>query len=88
MPTEGVRLFGIRHHGPGSAHSLVHALSYAPDAVLIEGPPDANELAAAGVERGARAAGGAARVCARSRQQSRAVSVRAVFPNGRRSSSR
>jgi hypothetical protein len=45
MPLEGVRLFGIRHHGPGSARSLVHALAtYDPDAVLIEGPPDANEL--------------------------------------------
>ena len=42
---EGVRLFGIRHHGPGSARSLVHALvAYDPDAVLIEGPPDANDL--------------------------------------------
>jgi len=40
-----VHLFGIRHHGPGSARSLVHALeSVRPDIVLIEGPPDANEL--------------------------------------------
>ena len=45
MASEGVRLFGVRHHGPGSARSLVHALeAYAPQAVLIEGPPDANEL--------------------------------------------
>jgi hypothetical protein len=45
MPLEGVRLFGIRHHGPGSARSLLHALAaYDPDAVLIEGPPDANDL--------------------------------------------
>jgi len=45
MPPEGVRLFGVRHHGPGSARSLVHALaSFDPDAVLIEGPPDANDL--------------------------------------------
>ena len=45
MSLEGVRLFGVRHHGPGSARSLVHALStYDPDAVLIEGPPDASEL--------------------------------------------
>jgi hypothetical protein len=43
--TDGVRLFGVRHHGPGSARSLVHALeAYAPQAILIEGPPDANEL--------------------------------------------
>ena len=40
-----VHLFGIRHHGPGSARSLVHALEQVrPDVVLIEGPPDANEL--------------------------------------------
>ncbi|MEM9703881.1 MAG: DUF5682 family protein, partial [Planctomycetota bacterium] len=40
-----VRLFGIRHHGPGCARALAGALSeYQPDAVLIEGPPDANEL--------------------------------------------
>ena len=42
---DGVRLFGVRHHGPGSARSLVHALeAYQPQAVLIEGPPDANDL--------------------------------------------
>lgn len=41
----GIHLFGIRHHGPGSARSLVHALeALQPDIVLIEGPPDANEL--------------------------------------------
>src|SRR5262245_42734095 len=40
-----VHLFGIRHHGPGSARSLVHALNTVrPDALLIEGPPDADEL--------------------------------------------
>jgi Family of unknown function (DUF5682) len=40
-----VHLFGIRHHGPGSARSLVHALeSVEPDIILIEGPPDANQL--------------------------------------------
>ena len=44
MP-EGVHLFGIRHHGPGSARSLEHALeTLQPDCVLIEGPPDADEL--------------------------------------------
>ena len=33
-----VEVFGIRHHGPGSARSLVAALqAYQPDAVLIEG---------------------------------------------------
>jgi hypothetical protein len=40
-----LHLFGIRHHGPGSARSLMHALeSVQPDIILIEGPPDANEL--------------------------------------------
>jgi hypothetical protein len=44
MP-EGVHLFGIRHHGPGSARSLEQALkTLQPDCVLIEGPPDADEL--------------------------------------------
>lgn len=43
--TEGVHLFGIRHHGPGSARSLARALAkLKPDIVLIEGPPDANDL--------------------------------------------
>ena len=40
-----VEVFGIRHHGPGSARSLVAALmDYRPDAVLIEGPADADPL--------------------------------------------
>ena len=40
-----VSLFGVRHHGPGSARSLERALeALAPDIVLIEGPPDANDL--------------------------------------------
>lgn len=39
-----VSLFGIRHHGPGCARSLAAALTtLAPDIVLIEGPPDAQE---------------------------------------------
>lgn len=39
------RVFGIRHHGPGSARSLRHALEeFAPDAILIEGPADADPL--------------------------------------------
>lgn len=38
-------IFGIRHHGPGSAASLEKALrEYEPDIVLIEGPPEANSL--------------------------------------------
>jgi hypothetical protein len=40
-----VHLFGIRHHGPGSAASLVAALdTLSPAAVLIEGPSDADAL--------------------------------------------
>ncbi len=36
-------IFGIRHHGPGSARALTQALAeHQPDIVLIEGPPDAN----------------------------------------------
>ncbi len=50
-----VRVYGIRHHGPGSARSVLRALeSFRPEAVLIEGPPDADALlplaAAAGME--------------------------------------
>jgi hypothetical protein len=40
-----VHLFGIRHHGPGSARRLVEALdALQPVAVLIEGPADASDL--------------------------------------------
>lgn len=40
-------IFGIRHHGPGSARSLRAALeALQPDALLIEGPPEASELIA------------------------------------------
>src|SRR5688500_7495691 len=37
-----IHIFGIRHHGPGSARSLRQALeSLSPDCVLVEGPPEA-----------------------------------------------
>ena len=40
-----ISLFGIRHHGPGSAWRLVEALdALKPAAVLIEGPADASDL--------------------------------------------
>jgi Family of unknown function (DUF5682) len=40
-----IRLFGVRHHGPGSARSLRDALAeLGPDVVLIEGPPEADGL--------------------------------------------
>lgn len=38
-------IFGIRHHGPGSARSLRQALeSLKPGAILVEGPPEADEV--------------------------------------------
>ena len=43
--TSSIHLFGIRHHGPGSARSLLESLyGLAPDIVLVEGPPDGNEI--------------------------------------------
>lgn len=40
-----LHIFGIRHHGPGSARSLRDALeALQPDAILVEGPPDANKM--------------------------------------------
>jgi Family of unknown function (DUF5682) len=42
-----VSVFGIRHHGPGSARSVVAALDrLQPDLVCIEGPPEAEEILA------------------------------------------
>lgn len=41
MPATDLRLFGIRHHGPGSAASLVAALhAFRPAIVLLECPAD------------------------------------------------
>ncbi len=40
-----VTLLGIRHHGPGSARAVWAALAdLRPDVVLVEGPPEADEL--------------------------------------------
>lgn len=40
-----LRLFGIRHHGPGCARSLRAAFdAWAPTRVLVEGPPEADAL--------------------------------------------
>ncbi|MDJ0798985.1 MAG: DUF5682 family protein [Calothrix sp. MO_167.B12] len=40
-----VHIFGIRHHGPGSARSLRQALEQLqPDTILVEGPPDAEAV--------------------------------------------
>ena len=42
-----VHVLGIRHHGPGSAASLLLALQgLEPDIVLIEGPPEGDGVAA------------------------------------------
>ena len=44
---EGTHILGIRHHGPGSARGVVGALeAIRPQAVLVEGPPDADALLA------------------------------------------
>jgi len=53
--TNAIHLLGIRHHGPGSARSVVRALAHIhPDAILVEGPPDGDALlplaASAGME--------------------------------------
>jgi len=41
MSSPALHFFGIRHHGPGCARSLLHALEQLqPDSVLIEGPPE------------------------------------------------
>jgi hypothetical protein len=38
-------IFGIRHHGPGSAAALRQALAdLKPDIILVEGPPDGDEM--------------------------------------------
>jgi hypothetical protein len=42
---DSIHVFGIRHHGPGSARSLIAALTaLEPDCILVEGPPDAQEV--------------------------------------------
>ena len=46
-------LFGIRHHGPGCARSLVRAFeALKPDCVLVEGPPEADGLVGAVLQAG------------------------------------
>jgi len=40
-----IKILGIRHHGPGSARSVVSSLTnFSPDCILIEGPPDGDHL--------------------------------------------
>lgn len=44
---DGPLLLGVRHHGPGSARAVHAALTqYEPKALLVEGPPEADELVA------------------------------------------
>ena len=39
------QIFGIRHHGPGSARSLLRALQeWQPDCLLVEGPPEGEDV--------------------------------------------
>ncbi|XKK36883.1 DUF5682 family protein [Nocardiopsis sp. ARC36] len=47
LDTSGLHVLGVRHHGPGSARAVRAALEeIKPDAVLIEGPPEADALTA------------------------------------------
>ncbi|MBT7164182.1 MAG: hypothetical protein HN904_15480 [Victivallales bacterium] len=48
-----VQIYGIRHHGPGSARSLVQELTaFQPDCLLVEGPPEAESCVALALEPG------------------------------------
>ncbi|MDH6704501.1 hypothetical protein P3T27_001204 [Kitasatospora sp. MAA19] len=50
--TSDVALLGIRHHGPGSARAVAAALeAWQPDAVLIEGPPEADGIVRLAAEK-------------------------------------
>ena len=42
----GVTVFGIRHHGPGCARSCAALDESRPDVIVLEGPPDADDLLA------------------------------------------
>ncbi|MHB9023794.1 MAG: DUF5682 family protein [Armatimonadota bacterium] len=45
MAALDIQILGIRHHGPGSARSVKAALeALLPEAILVEGPPDAAEV--------------------------------------------
>lgn len=50
-----VRFYGIRHHGPGSAKAIRHALeAFAPDVLLVEGPPDSDDAIPVLMDAGSR----------------------------------
>ncbi|MFT3721863.1 DUF5682 family protein [Pseudorhodoferax sp.] len=45
MSDDALRFFGIRHHGPGCARSLLAALAqWQPDCLLVEGPAEGEAL--------------------------------------------
>ena len=45
MDEDRIRIFGIRHHGPGCARSLSRALEqWQPDCILLEGPPEGESV--------------------------------------------
>lgn len=45
MDQDRIRIFGIRHHGPGCARSLSRALEeWQPDCILLEGPPEGESV--------------------------------------------
>ena len=45
MSDAELRVFGVRHHGPGTARALLAGLAaFNPDCVLVEGAPDADEV--------------------------------------------
>lgn len=45
MSEAELRVFGVRHHGPGTARALLAGLAaYEPDCVLVEGAPDADAV--------------------------------------------
>lgn len=45
MSDYSVQLLGIRHHGPGSARSVISAMeANPPDCILVEGPPEADSI--------------------------------------------
>jgi hypothetical protein len=47
----GLRVYGVRHHGPGSARALARALAAQdPDHVVIEGPPEATAALASAAD--------------------------------------
>ncbi|MGW8380702.1 DUF5682 family protein [Streptomyces sp. ODS28] len=54
-PPEGPLLLGVRHHGPGSARAVRAVLAeYAPEVLLVEGPPEADGIVSLAGEEGMR----------------------------------